>query len=69
MSSFPINFESFGSRTQKLWLKNKSKTKVWQNALSVSCNHPIVDVYFENHCPPNIDGINGSWTLLTWIQN
>jgi len=28
MSSFPINFESFGARTQKLWLENKSETKV-----------------------------------------
>jgi len=44
MSSFSINFESFGARTQNLWLENKSETKVWQNttnSTSVSRNHPL----------------------------
>jgi len=26
--SFPINFESFGARTQKLWPENKSENEV-----------------------------------------
>jgi len=52
MSSFPINFESFGARTQKLWPKNKSETKVWQNALSLSCNHPTLqkNIGYRNKC-------------------
>jgi len=40
MSFFSKKFESFGANTQKLWPKNKSETKVWHLALSVSCNHP-----------------------------
>jgi len=40
MSIFPENFESIGARTQKLRPKNKSETKVWHLALSVSYNHP-----------------------------
>jgi len=48
MSSFPINFESFAAKTEKLWPENKSKTKVWQNASSVSCNH-LLKEHFLGH--------------------
>jgi len=41
MSTSLIDFESFGSKMQKLWLVKKLVHYLMQNNVGVSCNHPL----------------------------